>query len=132
MTARYSASFGLDVPTIQNTRISLEHSERPNMGHLVKKSDDAPAITMESDSLALLVPGIWNSAIQYITFKSMVRWVLEANLNQKIERSDMVSLWDAVVYILYYFESSATQEKKAREVCSRSRLRINEWTMTDK
>ncbi len=86
---------------------------------------------MESDSLALLVPGIWNSAIQYITFKSMVRWVLEANLNEKIERSDMVSLWDAVVYIVYYFESSATQEKKAREVCSRSRPRVIEWIMTD-
>lgn len=73
---------------------------------------------MESDSLQILVPRILSTAIQYITFKEMVRWVLEANLHQKIERSDMVSLWDAIIYIIYHFESSATQEKKVREVCS--------------
>lgn len=73
---------------------------------------------MESNSLALLVPGVLNFAIQHITFMDMVRWVLEANLDQKIERSDMVSLWDAIIHIIYHFESSSTQEKKVREVCS--------------
>ena len=87
---------------------------------------------MESDSLQILVPRILSSAIQYITFKKMGRWVLEANLHQKIERSDMVSLWDAIIYIIYHFESSTTQEKKVREVCSSAIEGWNERVVTDK
>ena len=73
---------------------------------------------MQNENVVLLVPRILSFAIQYITFKDMVRWVLEANLDQAIERSDMVSLWGAMICIIYHFESSANKEKKTHEVCT--------------
>ena len=76
------------------------------------------SVVMESETLVLLVPGILSSAIQYIAFKDTVRWVLEANQDSKIDLSDMVSLWDAIIYIIYHFEPSTTQEEKIHEVCS--------------
>ena len=71
---------------------------------------------MENDNRVLLVPRILGSSIEYVKFEDTVRWVLKANPDQKIRRPDMVSLWDAIIYIIYHFEPSATQEKKAREV----------------
>ena len=66
---------------------------------------------MESGSLLLLVPDILCSSIRYITFMNMVRCVLQANPERSIEHSDMVSLWDAIIYIIYHFESSRSLEE---------------------
>ena len=72
---------------------------------------------MENENLIILVPRILHSSIKYISFMEMVRGVLEANSDRSIERSDMVSLWNAILHVIYHFESSATLEQKAHEVC---------------
>lgn len=79
---------------------------------------------MRNDRVTLLIPNILDSSIKYIYFMEMVRSVLEANPERSIERSDMMSLWDAIIYNIYHFESSRTQREKAREVCGFRHLKI--------
>lgn len=79
---------------------------------------------MEKDDLVLLVPRTLHSSIKYINLKDMVRWVLEANPDQTIERSYMVSLWDAIINIIYHFAHPTNQQEKACEICICSRLVI--------
>lgn len=79
---------------------------------------------MENDNLVLLIPRILHSSIKYVNFKDMVRWVLEANPDQTIELSDMVLLWDAIIYVIYHFEHPTKQREKAREVCDCNQLSL--------
>lgn len=73
--------------------------------------------------MRILVPRILLLSFDQVTFLDMVRWVLEANLSTNILRSDMVDLWNSVIYDIYSFQCSCSQAKKASEVCPQGERR---------
>lgn len=79
---------------------------------------------MENDNLVLLIPQILHCSIKYVNFKNMVRRVLEANEDQTIELSDMISLWNAIIHTMYHFEHPSKQQEKAFEVCDCTHLSL--------
>ena len=64
----------------------------------------------------ILVPVIGLRALKHVQYKTLVRWILEANRDLNITYTDMQLLWDAIVHKVYYFVHACKREAKAIEV----------------
>ena len=66
----------------------------------------------------ILVPMIGLCALRHVSYKTVVRLVLEANQDTRITYDDMHLLWNAIVHNCYHFVCFCKREAKAMvKVC---------------